>query len=265
MDFLGWTGLLLACGGLATGVLAALAGVGGGLLLVPLMVAVGLSPLEAVATSALVMTINALSGSIRNWRAGQLELPKVLAFGLPAVISAQFGVYLAGAAAQYLLLASFGGLLLLSIYLFELRGRLGAAPTPQAPPVHAVGAGTLWGGRISGGGLAGLMASLFGVGGGVVLVPLQVLLLHEPLKTAVRTSLGVVVITALAAFAGHALQGNLRLDIALLLGFGGMLGAQIGARWLGRMNANALRRLIQGLMGLLSLYVFWQAWHYFPR
>ncbi len=114
--------------------------------------------------------------------------------------------------------------------------------------------------RLTTGGIAGLLAGLFGVGGGVVMVPMQILLLNESIKDAVRTSLSVIVITGISACVGHALRGNVLLLSGLVLGVGGMVGAQIGTRFLPKLSDQVISFAFRILMGGLSGYMFWQAW-----
>jgi uncharacterized protein len=104
------------------------------------------------------------------------------------------------------------------------------------------------------------MAGLFGVGGGAIMVPLQMLLLGDPIKRAVQTSLGVIVITAIAATAGHALRGNLVLWGGFALGLGGLLGAQVSTRYLPKLPDRWIAIAFRGLLLVLAGYSFWRAW-----
>jgi uncharacterized protein len=117
--------------------------------------------------------------------------------------------------------------------------------------------------RIATGSAAGLLAGLFGVGGGVIMVPLQILLLGESIKTAIQTSLGVIVITAISATLGHAVRGNVLWVVGLILGGGGLLGAQISTRFLPRLPDGVVSFAFRSLLAILSIYVFWQAWQKF--
>ncbi|MBU4047249.1 sulfite exporter TauE/SafE family protein, partial [bacterium] len=78
--------------------------------------------------------------------------------------------------------------------------------------------------------LAGLMAGLLGIGGGIIEVPLMVLLLGVPMKIAVGTSCFMVGITALFGFWGHYFAGHFELKMALILSLVVFAGAQAGSR-----------------------------------
>ena len=111
--------LFIGISGFFSGILAGFLGIGGGTVLVPLLVALGYQPIQAVATSALAITITALSGTIQNWRMGYIKLQSILYLGLPALFAAQIGVYLAEKFPAALLLFAFGLLLVLNIFLVE--------------------------------------------------------------------------------------------------------------------------------------------------
>jgi uncharacterized protein len=247
---------LLAFSGFFSGILAGLLGIGGGTVIVPLLVALGFSPLESVATSSLTILITSISGTIQNWRSGYLDLKRIIYLGLPALLIAQFGVVLANLLPPYLVLLGFGILLLTNIYLMNLRYKITASTSPaqlryRFSPVIA---------RLITGSIGGLLAGLFGVGGGVIMVPLQLLLLGENIKLAIQTSLGVVVITAISAALGHAFRGNIVLDVGLILGSGGLLGTQFGTRLLLKIPDNWIVLIFRMFLICLSIYVFFQAW-----
>jgi uncharacterized membrane protein YfcA len=113
------------------------------------------------------------------------------------------------------------------------------------------------------GGAAGLLAGLFGIGGGVIMVPLQMLLLGERIKVAIQTSLGVIVITGISACAGHAIAGNVLFLIGIILGLGGLLGAQISTRYLPKLPDRVVSFCFYIMLFLLSLYTFLEAWKSF--
>jgi uncharacterized protein len=278
--------LILGAAGIFAGILAGFLGIGGGTMLVPLLIALKYEPLQAVATSGLSIAITAISGSFQNWYMGYFSFSQVVGIGFPAVITAQIGVYLAGIFPPYLLLIAFGILLLLNIYLIEVRKSLtnqeklaekqagigeqtGQRENSQLPipdsripnyanilfnPIFA---------KITTGSLAGLLAGLFGVGGGVVMVPLQILLLRESIKTAIQTSLGVIVITAISATLGHAARGNVLWNVGLILGAGGLLGAQVSTRFLPKLSDRTVSLAFRSLLAVLAVSVFWQAWQKF--
>ena len=247
--------VILAAGGLFSGVLAGFLGIGGGTILVPLLVGLGYTPVKAIATSSLAILITSISGSVQNWRMGYLNAKRVIYLGLPALVTAQIGVYLAERFLPYLLLTAFGLLLLLNIYLVELRKQLNNRNTTPQPhnfnPAIAI---------IFTGSAAGILAGLFGVGGGVIMVPLQILLLEETIKVAIQTSLGVIVITAISACVGHTLNGNVLFTEGILLGIGGLLGVQISTRMLPKLPNEVVSIAFRTMLGILSIYIFWQAW-----
>jgi uncharacterized protein len=246
--------LLLVISGLFSGILAGFLGIGGGTVLVPLLVTLGYTPVQAIATSSLAILITSISGTVQNWRMGYIDFKRVLLLGIPALVTAQLGVYLANVFPSYILLSAFGILLLLNIYLLELRkgltsGRL-QTQEQRFNPTFA---------KIFTGGTAGILAGLFGVGGGVIMVPLQILLLGEPIKLAIQTSLGVIVLTAISATIGHTVSGNILFVEGIILGTGGLLGAQFSTRFLPKLPDRVVLLAFRTLLAILAIYMFWQA------
>lgn len=254
--------LFLIFSGLFSGLLAGLLGIGGGTVLVPLLVTLGHIPVQAVATSSLAIVITSLSGSLQNWRRGYLDLKRVILLGSPALITAQFGVHTANLLPDYMLLTTLGILLIINVFLGNLRQRLATrlASTHTKPiKIFTIIA------RLGTGGTAGFLAGLFGIGGGVIMVPLQILFLGEPIKIAIQTSLGVIVITTLSATIGHALQGNVVFPIGLILGVGGLVGSRISTSLLPKLPDRVVRFCFYGLLVILAVYTFWQAWQSYSR
>ncbi len=88
---------------------------------------------------------------------------------------------------------------------------------------------------------AGLLSGLFGVGGGTVIVPLLVLMLHFDQRRAAGTSLAAIVPTASVGVISYAMSGSVAWIAALILAAGAVIGAQIGTRLLPRVSQAALR------------------------
>jgi uncharacterized membrane protein YfcA len=247
--------LILVGGGLCSGLLAGFLGVGGGIIIVPLLVSLGYVPAKAVATSSLTVAIIAISGSLQNRRMGYLNSQRVFWLGIPALLTAQVGAYLAGHIASYLLLFTFGVFLVANIYLVDLRRRLSsqteACESKKLNPWLAI---------ISTGGIGGLLAGLLGGGGGAIMVPLQMLFLGESIKTAIQTSLGVIVYIAISACIIHALESNILFGQGIILGVGGYLGAQASTRILPKLPDSAVSIIFRVFLSVLALYMFHQAW-----
>ncbi|MBD2576705.1 sulfite exporter TauE/SafE family protein [Oscillatoria sp. FACHB-1406] len=246
---------LLAIGGFISGLLAGILGIGGGTVLVPILVALNAQPVQATATSNLAIVLTSVSGTLQNWRMGYLDRQRVLLLGLPSLVTAQIGAYLGSILPGYLLLSAFSIFLILNIFLVQFRKKLiRDRDTPVTPTFNPTLA------RLGTGGTAGLLAGLFGIGGGVIMVPLQMLLLGEKIKVAIQTSLGVIVMTSISAVIGHAWRGNVLWFPGLVLGIGGLLGAQISTRFLPKLRDRVVNFSFCALLALLSVYSLWRAW-----
>lgn len=273
----GW--VLLFFLGTFTGTLSGLLGIGGGLLMVPALTVFGVPLVQATATSLVGVFLSAVSGSVRNFSAGELNWQVSLVLAGFGVVTAQVGAWLGDRLPDGVLALAFAGLLLTTIYLMNLRQQLkkreienknqhqdsqetraylaGAKIqnpnlTPPALQSHFP--------SIAGIGLlAGILSGLFGVGGGVVMVPLQMLLLGESIKSAVRTSLGAIVPIAISGLAQHTWNGNVLWIPGTCLGLGGIVGAQLGTRLLPRLPDRTVNTLFRLFLIGLAVYMIARA------
>lgn len=219
---------------LLAGIFAGLTGAGGGLILVPLLVYLGYSPLEAVATSSIAVMISATAATTMNSRDHKIPWRRVLRLSVPAMLLAPIGALVASKSPEIALLVAFCALNVLNIYLLGRRSRLSNTGPQTETDLDTNVAGKV----LVVGGSGGLLAGLFGVGGGLVMVPLQVQWLATPIQAAARISLAVIIFSSAGAILGHAVSGDGSLHWAtgLILGIGGVVGAPLGAKILNRIS-----------------------------
>jgi uncharacterized membrane protein YfcA len=117
-----WTIAAALSLGLAAGVLSGMFGVGGGILFVPTLVALGLGQVEAAATSLLAIVPTAATGVIRQRSHGNLRLSAALVVGGASILGAEAGVRIAKALDEDLLRRGFGVLLLVVAAQLAIRG-----------------------------------------------------------------------------------------------------------------------------------------------
>lgn len=250
--------------GIVVGILSALLGIGGGLLYVPALAAVGASPIQSVATSLVAITLGAISGTFQNWKMKSLNIETVSLLTLPAMLTTEIGVSIARALPSKWLLLSFSALQITAIWLINLKNELQKDEKKSATanstelsqlPVNSTAAPIL---KTQGIGLvAGVLSGLFGVGGGIVMVPLQVLLLKMPIKQSVQTSYGAIVLISLWAVSRYLIADSTNVLIVpgLMLGVGSLFGANYGARLLPKLSDNLVRLLFTALLVILACYM----------
>ncbi|MBN8249468.1 MAG: sulfite exporter TauE/SafE family protein [Verrucomicrobia bacterium] len=100
--------------------------------------------------------------------------------------------------------------------------------------------------------LGGFASGLLGVGGGIIMVPAMNLLAQVPIKTAIGTSLAVIIPTALIGVREHHRQGNVDWRIALPIAVTAIVGGYIGARLAGSVSPVLLKRSFGILMVLVG-------------
>jgi len=103
--------------------------------------------------------------------------------------------------------------------------------------------------------VAGLFSALFGVGGGIVLVPLLILTLGFESKRATGTSLAAIGITALAGTILYAFEGHVDVSHAALVGLPAAAGAGVGTGVQQRLSGRALTLAFAGVLAALAVWL----------
>lgn len=104
---------------------------------------------------------------------------------------------------------------------------------------------------------AGLFSALFGVGGGIVAVPLLILVARLPERAATATSLGAIVITALAGVVVYALRGQVDVGYAALIGLPAAVGALAGTALQQRVTRTTLTYGFALLLAGVGVWLLW--------
>ena len=104
---------------------------------------------------------------------------------------------------------------------------------------------------------AGIFSALFGVGGGIVAVPLLILLLGFHPRIATATSLGAIAITALAGVVVFGLRGEVNGTYAALVGIPAVLGALVGTTVQQRMAATSIIYASSLLLCGIAVWLLW--------
>ena len=239
--------LILLLVGLAGGVLSGIVGVGGGIIFVPgLVYATGWSIQEAVAASLVIIVFSSLSGTIRNARSQDpVRWPVAGLLSLTVAPASLIGVFISRISPERVVEVAFA-LLLLALAYPTARGRregaLDAAGKRISTPL-----------ALTAGVGIGAISGLVGVGGGVMLVPLMVLGFGVRTKTAVSTSLAVVLFTALVGATGYILTGFGELLSLPPLIVGAIAGAWLGVRLRDLTPDKLLRRAFGVFMVIVAL------------
>jgi uncharacterized membrane protein YfcA len=110
---------------------------------------------------------------------------------------------------------------------------------------------------VLGGVVVGLGASFTGLGGGFLIVP-YLLFLGYPAQKAVGTSFLAILIIAVSAFVAHNKLANVDYRVGILIGAGGIIGAQIGPRLLENVSTANFKRVFAVILVGLAAYLFFQ-------
>jgi uncharacterized protein len=102
--------------------------------------------------------------------------------------------------------------------------------------------------------VAGVLSGLFGIGGGILIIPALIFLAKFPMKLALGTSLGAMLLPVglLGAYAYYQ-QGNLNIKASMLLGLGLFLGAYLGARLAQHLSGPTLQRMFAVFIAIMAV------------
>jgi uncharacterized membrane protein YfcA len=269
--------VLLILGG-AVGFLSGVFGVGGGFLLTPLLIFIGVPPTVAVASSANQLVGASVSGVLAHWRRGNVDfkMGAILVFG--GFLGSFLGVWIFGLLRRIgqielvidlsyvILLGTLGGLMLVEGTRAMLRRRkpgAGRRKLHQHTWVHGLPfkmrfrRSKLYISALLPLGLGfsvGILSAIMGIGGGFVMVPAMIYMLGMPTAVVPGTSLFQIIFVAANVTILQAVN-NRTVDavLALLLLVGGVLGAQIGSRLGSHLRGEQLRIMLALLVLLVAL------------
>ena len=276
LDLLGLLGM-----GFCVGVLAGLFGIGGGFILTPLLIFLGVPPAIAVGTGASQVVASSISGALAQWRRRNVDVKLGVLLIAGGLIGSFSGVLLQGilkaagqlelfiAGAYVIMLGVIGTLMLIEsarTVLKVARTPTGAAPSRRAgqhtwlqglPLKQRFRTSQLYVSAIppfSIGLFAGWLTAIMGVGGGFLLVPALIYMLRAPTKIALGTSsFQIVVITALTTVLQAGYNHTVDVVLAAPLMAGGVLGAQVGVRAGDKLPAEQLRLFLAILVVAVAI------------
>lgn len=259
--------------GLAVGVLSGLLGIGGGMLLVPAFkLGYAMDSLMCTATSLFTIIPTSVSGAISHIR-NKTCLPKLgVAAGLGGACLSPLGVWLATLSPDWAVMGA-AALIIAYSSVTMFRKALKAPKVPRGAGAGAADAAAkeaaaedraaaierahaeapAIGWREAGIGaaiglFAGLASGYVGVGGGFIMVPLMMSILHVPMKLTSGTSLIAVMILAVPGTVTQALLGNINWIAGIAVACGSIPGATLGAKLIPKVPERQLRFLFAGFL-----------------
>lgn len=228
--------------GLLAGAFGGLVGLGGGVVMIPLLMSLsGLGQHKAHGTSLAALVFTGLAGSAAYWRDGSVDFTAAALLALPAVLTAVAGAEFANKLPESRLGRYFGVFLVFVSVTLLLK--------PIISPGAGVGGGlTKYAVLIVTGGLAGFISGMMGVGGGSMMVPAMVLLVGMGQHAAQGSSLMAMVPTAIFGARAHWRLGNVATDLAAGLFTGIIVGSYLGGKLAGLASDSALRFLLAAVL-----------------
>jgi uncharacterized protein len=255
--------------GFIVGLLSGLFGVGGGFLMTPLLIMIGIPPTVAAASDSNQIVAASASGTYAHYRLGNVDFKMGIYLLIGGVVGGTGGVQIIRILrrmgnADFLIMITYVIMLgFVGGYMFieSLQGLRAAKSVTEAAPVKRESAYSRLIRRLpfqtrfdksgivlspivplSLGVLVGVLAAIMGVGGGFIMVPIMVYLLRMPMHVVVGTSLFQVLFTCIDVTIMQA-YSNRTVDfvLALLLLIGSVFGAQVGARLSTRLKEDQLK------------------------
>ena len=260
--------LILGMGG-AVGFLSGLFGVGGGFLMTPLLIFIGVPPPVAVGTEANQIVASSVSGVLAHWRRANVDFKMGFVLLLGGFVGSSLGVilfkYLQNLGqldlviklSYVIFLGIIGFLMLWESSRTIIRSRSAAARRGKLhqhnwfhglPFKMRFRKSKLYISAILPfliGAIVGVLSAIMGVGGGFIMVPAMIYLLGMPTSLAIGTSLfQIIFVTANVTFLQALTVQTVDILLAVLLLTGAVIGAQFGSKYSVRMKGEQLRALL---------------------
>ena len=237
--------------GFAAGILGSMIGLGGGIIVVPILTFFGFPPTLAVSNSLFAAFSNAAGSTISYSRQKRIEYSLGLKLGLLTIPGTILGAYISSDVTPGIFKILFGIVLISSaIYIF-LRKKIEASEKNLTKQMIVF--------VISASFFAGIISSFFGIGGGIVFVPLMVVGIGMTMKKAAPTSQFILLFASLSGIIIHSILGHPDFLQAGLLAAGAFVGGIIGARISLDIKERSLQILVSAIIIIAAIKLFFDS------
>jgi len=234
--------------GFAAGILGSIIGLGGGIVIVPVLTFFGFPPALAASNSIFAVFSNAVASSISYAKQRRIEYSIGLKLGILSIPGTIIGAFISSEITPQFFKILFALILIsASIYIFSKR-KIEPKNYNLSKQIMILAIGASF--------FAGIISGLFGVGGGIIFVPLMVIAMGLSMKNAAPTSQFILLFASASALITHTLLGHPDFYQALLLSAGAFVGGLVGARLSLEIKENALKILISVVMIAVAVKLF---------
>lgn len=227
--------------GIFIGTMSGFFGIGGGMMLVPILLVLGFETKVAIGISIIQMVFSSIYGSFLNYRKGSLIIGEGIFVGFGGFIGGYIGGYVTHYISDIILQFLFLGLLI-----FSLSRLLFSKHHADDAETKTLNKALLF----SIGFVIGIFSITLGIGGSVVLTPILVGLLHYPIKKAVSAGLFFVVFSSVAGMISRLSSGTIDFSNGLIVATASLIGVAMGI-WLKDHVTSKNHK-----MALVALYMF---------
>jgi uncharacterized protein len=244
--------------GAAGAFVSGLIGVGGAIVMIPLLLYIppllGVGALDIKSVAAITMVqvfVAAVSGMIAHGRHRAVNRRLALVGGAAMAVGSLAGAVASKYVAERSLLIVFAAMVTVAFALMLL-------PEP-APDVTAPAEVKEYNAALTAAtaGAVGIGAGLVGAGGAFLLVPLLLVVVGVPIRVTIGSSLAITAMAATAGAIGKAVTGQIPIPPALVVAASALPGAQLGAAASRRLSGGALKRTLLIVIVLTGLKVWW--------
>lgn len=237
--------------GFVAGVVGSIIGLGGGIIVVPVLTFLGVPHTITASSSLFAAFSNSVAASISYAKQKRIDYKMGMRFGLLSVPGTVIGALISAQATPSFFKISFGLILIASCYYLFIKKNIAPKSNRISKQMVIVSATISF--------FAGILSSFFGIGGGIVFVPLMIIGLGMLVKNATATSQMILMFSSISGLAAHTLLGHADFEYALLLSIGAFAGGLVGARLSVDLKENSIRLLISSVIVVAAIKLFLDA------
>ena len=234
--------------GFVAGVVGSIIGLGGGIIVVPILTFLGVGPTVASSSSLFAAFSNSIASTASYARQKRIDYKLGLRLGLMSIPGTIIGAFATAAVTPTIFKILFGCVLIASCFYLFIRRNMEAKQQDTSRRMLVISAGISF--------FAGILSSFFGIGGGIVFVPLMIIGIGLVVKRATATSQLILMFSSSAGMISHLLLGHADFEYALLLSIGAFVGGLVGARLSIDLKENSIRFLITAAIVAAAIKLF---------